>query len=603
MYKSVHKIDHYLQRRGDGKSDKLYVVYPIPPDLHQHLGKRYDRTSSGTSNRADARRFAAEHIASLERKFAVMRAKLFSMSSELGPVARPIVLLPLENDVISSLCEQWRITHLHADDKEREVNEGLDSADIEDIETYAKAVSLDARAIIAQGRQASSFLHVSEEALDWANTLGFRIDESDPLFIKYIRQFAAEKSVVSDILSGRNNGNSILTPSFPAANDGKSLEEYQGQWLSQHIGGLEDKTKSLYAGRVNQFARFLSERHPALHNAPMRTIKGKHIQGFVNFLMHEEGLHPRSIRDGHLPALKSIFKFGLADGELDTNPTTNVVLSKISKKDEAGRSKPRYPFGSENLNLLFSSSWYGDMTDGLLHSPIYADLPTRYWVPLILLSHGLRPIEVCQLRLSDVHYVEGLLCFKVAEEEPVKQESDGNKKKKNSIKAKTFETRRGLPVHSKLLELGFEQFILKRQKQGRPDDRIFPVLEGRPDPAKWFTQVFNRYIRGHLHMPETCTSHSFRHTWEDNRRTAMSEYGKDRWPKGMHFQLSGRADIEREEGSAKDYGVKYTALEMQPYLALIWDKRIKMPSSFPKFERAAFVPPIAALALKDFQQN
>lgn len=592
VYKTVYKpLDNYLKQRGDGKSDTFYLTYPVPSELQQILGKRYERKSTGTNNLRDARRVAAEMAAQLERKFRILFAEIAlspAPEEESFPSQIPI---ELSEEFIDSLCERWRVNHLNADDKERFFDAGDEAKfgstlDIAEIEIYAKAIELDAREINSSGTRATSYPYVLDEAAGWAHTLGYAIDEKDPLIAKYVRKFAAEKLAISVALLARNRGDSVLTPDMPQKYRGATLEQYKDKWLKEHIGGLVDKTKSLYAGRIDQFIRFLSSKYPEMNGRPLRAVEGRHVQAFLNYLMHEQQLHPNSIRDGHLPPLRSIFKYALADGEAVSNPCAVIMLSKLSKKTEGERSRPRFPYTTEFLNKFFQSSWYGVGSGGILQSPIYADLHARYWIPLMLLCHGLRPIEVCQMTVSDVHYAGELLCISVAED-------DGTGKV-----AKTEETRRDLPVHDKLLALGFAEFILRRKKLSKPQDRLFRVLEGRADPAKWFTQVYNRYTREFLGEGSQYTTHSYRHNWEDNRRGAQSIYGKEGWPPGMHFQLSGRRDIEKEEGSAGVYGTHYTAAQMRPYLDLIWNPELISPMPFAEFESTAFISESAKLALK-----
>jgi integrase len=326
-----------------------------------------------------------------------------------------------------------------------------------------------------------------------------------------------------------------------------------------------------------------------MNGMPLRAIEGRHVQAFVTFLMNEEELHPGSINDGHLPALRSIFAFALSAGHALSNPCVNVKLPIISKKVVAERAQPREAFSLGFINKLFSSAWYGLGEKGILNSPVYAELATRYWVPLILLAHGFRPIETCQLTLADVFYSGELLCFRVTDEQ-------------EGQTVKNVSSKREVPVHTKLLELGFADFVAQRQKQGRPSDRLFPVLEGWPDPAKWFTQQFNRYTRDFLDAPKEYTLHSFRHFWENSRRGAQFAFGKDNWPKGMHFQISGREDIEREEGSAKEYG-NFTTEQMEPYLRLIWNDGIELPMKYTEFKASAFISQAARRALVVFSRT
>jgi len=575
VYKSVHtKMDSYLKKRTDGKSDMFYVEYPIPVELQAHFKKRYERKSTGTANPQEARRVAAQLAVQFENKYRALRLELAAADADIGPARTPAPHVALSEDLIAGLCERWHIAHLHADDRERD--DGLERADLDDIAAYASAIERDAREIMAMRHKAPSFVHVREEACDWAETVGYGIASNDPAMATYVQKFAAGKFAIAKALLARNQGEPVITPELPERFRGQTLTEYKSTWLNDRIAGLAEKTKDLYAGRIDQFTRFLASRFPEMNDMPLRAVEGRHIQGFVAFLMNEEQLHPGSINDGHLPPLRSIFKYALSDGQTLSNPCAHVVLPKISKQTAAARAQPRTTFSEKFLNTLFASAWYGVGEEGLLRSPVYADLATRYWVPLILLAHGLRPIEVCQLTLADVFYSGSLLCFAVTDDQPGQT-------------VKTEATRRGLPVHPKLLDLGFADFIDRRQRDGLPADRLFPALEGRVHPAKWFTQQFNRYTRDYLDAPTTYTVHSFRHFWENSLRGARAIYGGDRWPKGMHFQISGREDVEREEGSGKDYGDNYTQTQMEPFLKLIWNGQIVLPMHYAQFESVAFV--------------
>jgi hypothetical protein len=207
VYKSVHtSMDLYLKQRTDGKSDAFYIQYPIPLELQNKLGSRYLRKSTGTSLQ-EARRLAAQLAAQFERKFQVLRAELVTFDGDLVPVATRAPRVALSEDLISRLCELWEISHLHSDDRERD--DGLELADLEDIETYAKAIELDARAIMVMGNKAPSFVHVREEACDWAETSGYDIAPNDPAITAFVRKFAAKKFEIAKALLSRNQGEPV----------------------------------------------------------------------------------------------------------------------------------------------------------------------------------------------------------------------------------------------------------------------------------------------------------------------------------------------------------------------------------------------------------
>ncbi|MGZ3241420.1 MAG: DUF6538 domain-containing protein, partial [Burkholderiaceae bacterium] len=325
VYKTVYTdMDQYLKQRQDGKSETYYLTYPVPTELQELVGRRYERKSTGTTNLRDARRVAAELVALYERKYQLLYAQITSTEHDVKKPKSTAISATLSEKLISTLCEAWRATHLKSDDRERD--EGIDSTDLEDIQAYARAIEIDARELLALGRNAASFAHVCEEACDWAETLGYLIAQNDPSIAIYIRKFAAEKFEVAKALVARNKGEPVLTPDLPAHFKGLTLAEYKPHWLGVHIKGLAQKTKVGYSGRVDQFIRFLNLKFPELDNAPLRAIEGRHIQAYASYLLNDEELHPGTIVDGHLPAIRSCFQYAFSDGHTIANPCMNVKL-------------------------------------------------------------------------------------------------------------------------------------------------------------------------------------------------------------------------------------------------------------------------------------
>jgi len=599
VYKTVlTDMDLYLKKRSDEKSDAYQLCYPVPRELQSIFKKRYVRKSTGTADLRTARRVAAQLVAQCERTFQSAYAKLSSgldLATAVPPQLANMGLSPtlpvvsLTAELIADLCERWRVSHLQTDDAERDDDFGLD--DIKDIGEYAQNILSDAKEITIVGKNASSFVYVKEEACDWADMLGFCILDGqggqDPLLAEYVKKFAMEKASVAKALLARNEGEVTPTPSLSKRFQGMSIQEYKPIWMKERIAGNDPSTVMLYAGRIDQFEQFLGKKFPEMKGTTLRAIEGRHVQAFTSYLLMDEKLKTSSVQNGHIPALRSFFSYALSDGHVEIDPCANVKLSKISKKDDMERARPRHPFEIGFLNKLFASAWYGHGPRGIKESPIYADVAARYWIPLILLAQGFRPVECCQFSICDIVESAGLLSFDVTDS------GEGQT-------VKTDATRRAVPVSERLLELGFAEFVERRKKEGRAGDRLFPVMEGREEPAKWFTQQFNRFIRPSLDAPATYTPNSFRHTWEDMRRGARSKYGMDRWPLGMHFQIAGREDIEREEGSAKDYGSKYKAAQMKPFLNLIWNEEIILPMKFSDFEATAFVSSASRKSFKAY---
>lgn len=133
--------------------------------------------------------------------------------------------------------------------------------------------------------------------------------------------------------------------------------------------------------------------------------------------------------------------------------------------------------------------------------------PWRYWLPLLGRFTGARLEELCQLHVTDFITLQGIDCIRI---------DDGHE----SQKLKNSSSRRTLPIHPALIQLGLLDHVNNQRNQN--SDRLFPELEpvrGKLGhaPSKWFS----RYrIKMGVTDPKK-TFHSFRHTLIDDLRDAQ----------------------------------------------------------------------------------
>ena len=132
--------------------------------------------------------------------------------------------------------------------------------------------------------------------------------------------------------------------------------------------------------------------------------------------------------------------------------------------------------------------------------------PWRYWLPLLGRFTGARLEELCQLHVADFITVQGVDCIRI---------DDGHE----SQKLKNSSSRRTLPIHPALIQLGLLDYTDNQRTQGL--DRLFPELEpvrGKLGhaPSKWFS----RYRTKMGVSDPKKTFHSFRHTMIDDLRDA-----------------------------------------------------------------------------------
>ena len=153
------------------------------------------------------------------------------------------------------------------------------------------------------------------------------------------------------------------------------------------------------------------------------------------------------------------------------------------------QKKPRNPFTDDELKRLFESENYKTGT---------FKRSSEFWAPLISLFTGARQGEILQLTVSDIREESDIWVF------DINNEDDKN--------VKTECGKRLVPIHSKLIELGFLDFVQQRKKTSRT---LFPEekrsINGRFSP---YSKRFRTYrIKQQVITPANSRLdfHSFRH--------------------------------------------------------------------------------------------
>ena len=177
----------------------------------------------------------------------------------------------------------------------------------------------------------------------------------------------------------------------------------------------------------------------------------------------------------------------------DEGYTIQKDLGKIFKSVKNPTKKqisPRDQFTDDDLKKLFESEEYRIGT---------FKRSSEYWTPLISLFTGARQGEILQLTVSDIREDSNIWVFDI-----------NNEDEKN---VKTESGKRLVPIHSKLIELGFLDFVNQRKKSS---STLFPEekrsINGRFSP---YSKRFRTYRnKQQVITPENSRLdfHSFRHT-------------------------------------------------------------------------------------------
>ena len=119
--------------------------------------------------------------------------------------------------------------------------------------------------------------------------------------------------------------------------------------------------------------------------------------------------------------------------------------------------------------------------------------------------------EICQLYVEDVRNHDDVPCISVTDENNIE---DAKKRLKSSSASRL------IPIHKKLLALGFLDFVEAVRSDG--NIRLFPDLEAdtRGYYSDAFQKWFSRFIKGLDAKTPKTTFHSFRHSFRDAMRNA-----------------------------------------------------------------------------------
>jgi integrase len=225
----------------------------------------------------------------------------------------------------------------------------------------------------------------------------------------------------------------------------------------------------------------------------------------------------------HIADIAAILSWARDNGYFDhinwSNPTSGTMIKTKSYKQN------RLPFDSQDLQVIFTSPVYSEHA-----RPIGGKGEAAYWMPLIALFTGARLEEIGQLLVSDIKQEKGIWLI------DINAEQDKDVKNVTSI--------RKVPIHDKLLELGFIDYI-KEIGGGQ----IFPLLKANSDGKlthNWSKWV-NRYLKKIGLDNGRKVFHSFRHTMKDALRDA-----------GVDEALSDAITGHSGGGVGRSYGSGYT---------------------------------------------
>ena len=296
-------------------------------------------------------------------------------------------------------------------------------------------------------------------------------------------------------------------------NDFKAEKISAGAWKDS-----EDTAKYDYWPHVEQLIKIVS-------NKPIAAVTFADIEGFQKHVLTAEGGGKPRNREKCLTRAGALFRWAKSKRKItDDFHDAFKFPGKIPKN-------PYLKFENSDLIALFESEAY--RTHQFKTS-------SEYWLPLLALFTGARLNELCQLTASDIGQHEGIETISILDED--------DKRLKN------VSSRRIVPIHAKLIELGFLNYVGTIVA-----GRIFPELpeaKARPgDFSKEASRNFTAYRR--LVGVGSDTFDAETKTWKGAnmkafhsfRSTLISGLRKASVPKDRRTRLAGHTYSDEQDST------------------------------------------------------
>ena len=225
--------------------------------------------------------------------------------------------------------------------------------------------------------------------------------------------------------------------------------------------------------------------------------------------------------------VSSFMKWSRINGFVEVNFFEGMKLKKqIRQRDERDR------FTEKEIKKIFQKHNYIEFTEVENHKY------SNYWTPLISVFSGMRLNEICSLYLDNIiqDKVNGrkkIWCFNILEE-PDRPDKH----------LKTLSSKRVVPIHDTLIDLGFIEFVELLKKRHTNRQRLFQELKyGEGSYIRNVSYFFNKKYLPLLGLKtDKKNFHSIRHTVVDHLKQKLVDISFINELVGHHH---GNIDLDR----------------------------------------------------------
>jgi integrase len=266
-----------------------------------------------------------------------------------------------------------------------------------------------------------------------------------------------------------------------------SILELIERYHSRNNGRHALKTSYEYEKMQRRFLAWISAKKNN-DRYPLRDVMRGDIAEFIDELQ-KENVSLQTIQKKYLAALNGLFDYGQSAGEYPAGelPTRNHKIYTSRDKKKSALKDGWKHFSDEDLSLIFNPTNY-----------LARAKPDDYWLPLLGLFTGGRISELCQLKPHNIRQIEGIWSIDINEDD-----------KDQSVK--TEAGIRLIPIHPKLIELGFLDYVEDAKAYG---GTIFPFLnlDAFNNYSKAPSRRFGEYLHKLTITDDRKVFHSFRFT-------------------------------------------------------------------------------------------
>lgn len=461
----------------------------IPQDLVAHYGKAEITKALGTSDPKVAAQLCRTEAVRLDQEWDAIRATTFP--SPCLPSTSPAPLATSETD------------------------------------TTVRASQILA-ALRAQRAQASAQGYQALQEWSEKQTFAMQVDNEvlqggfEPVYGS-VAEHEAARNARRALLTGENAMLLHEQPHSPVARSLTPIATVIGLWEKEKP--RQQRTMDAKRTEIQRYSTMTGIEH-------IESITKANVRAFRDQML-AAGFSPKNTNK-YLDSLRALLNFAVSEDLIPANTANGVKANFSNAEDEL-----RKPFPLDALNAVFSSSIYAANA-----RPAGGAGEAAYWLPLLGLFTGARLEEIGQLHPNDV-YEESAPDHSLTAW--VIRITDGE-----GQSLKNITSRRRIPVHPTLIELGFIEYVAVAKAEGR--HRIFDKLKKNKyekHTAAW-SQWFSRQLRRTLNITDTgLVFHSFRHTFKDYCR-AMEI------PEDVHDAITGHTN----DSIARKYGGNYPLLPL-----------------------------------------